>query len=309
MKFVIIGHVDHGKSTCAGRILVDTNSVSPNEISEARREAEINNRKDWLSYLLDTGEERVRGKTHEHIMIDISYQGRIITLVDVPGHRNYVPEMVAGCCNADVALLICSAKRGEYESGLKGQTLEHILIAKTMGVDNLLIGINKMDHGTVNWNKDIYKSIVDKITAITRKIKFNSVDFVPISAHNGDNIIYSRQDRSNTDNTLLDKLSKYPLKYNLEPVLFSTKNIRAKCMFIYIESIITIGFSCMLHSMNNMTECCIINILHKPKFIRPVNIQAHIEIILELSEEIDVYSRILLRAGDRTIGMGCLIID
>lgn len=151
MRFVIIGHVDHGKSTCAGKILVDTNSVTQSEISEAMREAEINNRKNWLAYLLDIGEERLRGKTHEHTMIDITYQDTTLTLVDVPGHRNYVPEMVAGCCNADVALLVCSAKKGEYESGLKGQTLEHLIIAKTMGIDNLLVAINKMDHETVEW--------------------------------------------------------------------------------------------------------------------------------------------------------------
>ena len=143
-NFVLLGNVDNGKSTLAGRIIIDTQNIDSVEIDKARREAEKNGKSSfWLAYLLDIDEnERARGITLGYTFYDITYNEQKYKIIDVPGHHNLVQEMIAGTSFADVAVLVLSARSGEYESALKGQALQHTLIARGIGIQHLIVAIN-----------------------------------------------------------------------------------------------------------------------------------------------------------------------
>lgn len=116
------------------------------------------------------------------------------TILDAPGHKNYVPNMIGGASQADIAILVISAKKGEFESGFhkNGQTREHSILAKTLGIKHLIVAINKMDDDTVNWDKVRYDDIVIQLSQFLKLQGFNiknDVTFIPVSGLKGYNII------------------------------------------------------------------------------------------------------------------------
>lgn len=311
IKFVLIGHVDHGKSTCGGRILVNTNTVSEQDITKACKDAETNNMKSWwLAYLLDSGNERLNGKTQESISIDINHKNQTLEMIDVPGHKKYISEMIEGTSKANVAVLVISAKKGELESGLKGQTYEHLILSRSLGIKHLIVAVNKMDHDSVIWSEKIYDDIKLQVTNLVSELKFCSINFVPISALDGTNIVSSKNDQK----PLLDIICDVD-KNNIEKINNIYKNIKkfkAGCIFVNVENLISIGYECVLHSYDGnksiVTECEIIKIIGKsfitskdtlkPKFI---------QVEIEINKECDLGSLIILRNGDNTIAMGRII--
>jgi len=118
---------------------------------------------------------------------------RRYTILDAPGHKTYVPSMISGAAQADVAVLVISARKGEFETGFEkgGQTREHIMLVKTAGVVKLLVVVNKMDDPTVQWEKSRFDEIRDKITPFIKAAGFNAkndVSFLPVSAYTGANL-------------------------------------------------------------------------------------------------------------------------
>lgn len=195
LNIVFIGHVDAGKSTLSGRILYDTNMVDRRSIEQYTLEAKKNNRGSWfLAYILDTNaEERNKGKTVEVGRATFNTKNKRFTILDTPGHKNYIPNMIMGTSQADIAILVISARNGEFEAGfeLDGQTREHCVLAKSMGVKKLIVVINKMDDETVQWSCDRYTTILAQIKPFLKQIKFNldkDVIFVPASGFEGLNI-------------------------------------------------------------------------------------------------------------------------
>merc|ERR1711871_1550322 len=157
-----------GKSTLSGNILYLTGYVDKRTIEKYEREAKEKNRDSWfLAFIMDTNEEeRAKGKTVEVGRAHFDSPSKRYTILDAPGHKNYVPSMIAGACQADVGVLVISARKGEFETGFErgGQTREHALLAKTLGVRNLIVVINKMDDPTVEWSKSRYEECIDKFT-------------------------------------------------------------------------------------------------------------------------------------------------
>jgi peptide chain release factor subunit 3 len=158
LNIVFMGHVDAGKSTMGGHILLLTGMVDKRTMEKYEREAKELGRESWyLSWALDlNSEERAKGKTTEYGRGFFETEKRRYTILDAPGHKNFVPSMIGGASQADVGVLVISARKGEFETGFErgGQTREHAMLAKTAGVKKLIMVINKMDDQTVEWSKE-----------------------------------------------------------------------------------------------------------------------------------------------------------
>jgi peptide chain release factor subunit 3 len=193
LNVVLIGHVDAGKSTLSGNILYLMDMVDKRTIERYEKEAKQRNRDSWfLAFIMDTGEEeRAKGKTVEVGRAHFETSNKRFTILDAPGHKNYVPNMIQGAAQADVGILVISARKGEFETGFErgGQTREHAMLAKTLGINKLVVVINKMDEA--NWSQERYDECVNKLRPYLRTCGFavkRDVIFIPISGLNGDNV-------------------------------------------------------------------------------------------------------------------------
>ncbi|KAF9153502.1 translation termination factor GTPase eRF3 [Linnemannia schmuckeri] len=195
MNVIFIGHVDAGKSTMGGRILEASGMIDKRTLEKYEKDAKEAGRDSWyLSWALDTNaEERAKGKTVEVGRAYFETDTRRYTILDAPGHKTYVPSMIGGAAQADVAVLVISARKGEFETGFEkgGQTREHAVLAKNGGINKLVVVINKMDDPTVNWSKERYDECVDKLSPFLKSNRYNlktDVTFMPVSGYTGANI-------------------------------------------------------------------------------------------------------------------------
>lgn len=189
VNLIFIGHVDAGKSTLGGSILYATGMVDERTMEKYKKEAKDAGRETWyLSWALDlTREERAKGKTVEVGRGFFETEKRRYTILDAPGHKTFVPNMIGGASQADVGILVISARKGEYETGFEkgGQTREHAMLAKTQGVSKLVVVVNKMDDPTVEWSKVRYDECITKLTLFLKGVGYNpktDLTFMPISA-------------------------------------------------------------------------------------------------------------------------------
>uniref|UniRef100_A0A1I7RS94 Tr-type G domain-containing protein n=1 Tax=Bursaphelenchus xylophilus TaxID=6326 RepID=A0A1I7RS94_BURXY len=188
VNIVFVGHVDAGKSTIGGQLMYLTGMVDKRTLEKYEREAKEKGRESWyLSWALDTNdEEREKGKTVEVGRAYFTTERKHFTILDAPGHKSFVPNMISGATQADLAVLVISARKGEFETGFDrgGQTNEHAMLVKTAGVKHLIILVNKMDDPTVEWDEGRYKYIQDKLTPYLKKVGFNpktDVTYIPCS--------------------------------------------------------------------------------------------------------------------------------
>ncbi len=164
-----------------------TEQVDKRTIERYEKEAKALNRETWfLAFIMDTNEEeRAKGKTVEVGRAGFDTDAKRYTIMDAPGHKNYVPNMISGAVQADVAILVISARKSEFEAGFDrgGQTREHALLAKTLGVKSLIVVINKMDDPTVEWSKERFDECVGKLKPYLKQCGYavkKHVRFIPI---------------------------------------------------------------------------------------------------------------------------------
>ncbi len=195
LNVIHIGHVDSGKSTLSGSILFHTGQIDARTIEKFEREAKSRGRESWwLAYILDTTEEeRSKGITVEVGRAAFETPNKRFTILDAPGHKSFVANMIQGAAQADIAVLVISARKGEFETGFEkgGQTREHALLAKTLGVRVLIVVVNKMDESTVLWRKERFDEIVSKLTPFLKQSGYNvakGVHFIPVAALSGANV-------------------------------------------------------------------------------------------------------------------------
>lgn len=191
VSIMFMGHVDAGKSTMGGNILYLTDAVDKRTVEKYEKEAKDAGRQGWyLSWIMDTNkEERSDGKTIEVGRAYFETEKRRYTILDAPGHKMYVSEMIGGASQADVGVLVISARKGEYETGFEkgGQTREHALLAKTQGINKIVVVVNKMDDTTVNWSQQRYKECTTKLGVYLKGIGYAKEDitFMPVSGFTG----------------------------------------------------------------------------------------------------------------------------
>lgn len=192
VNMVFIGHVDAGKSTIGGHLMYLTGMVDKRTLEKYEKEAKDKGRESWyLSWALDTNdEEREKGKTVECGRAFFETEKKHFTILDAPGHKSFVPNMISGATQADLAVLVISARKGEFETGFDrgGQTREHAMLVKTAGVKHLIVIVNKMDDPTVNWDEERFKEIQNKLTPYLRKCGFNpktDIMYIPASGLTG----------------------------------------------------------------------------------------------------------------------------
>ncbi|PUU73977.1 hypothetical protein B9Z19DRAFT_494204 [Tuber borchii] len=198
-NFVVIGHVDAGKSTLMGRLLYDCGVIDERTIQKFKAEAEkIGKSSFHFAWVLDqTDEERSRGVTMDIATNHFSTASTNFTILDAPGHRDFVPNMIAGASQADFAVLVLDASTGAFESGFQnnGQTREHTLLARAIGISRIIVAVNKLD--AVNWNHDRYIEITQQMSHFLSNAGFSSdsTSFVPCSGLTGANIVHDARDK------------------------------------------------------------------------------------------------------------------
>lgn len=195
LNLVVIGHIDAGKSTLVGHLLYLVGAVDERTMAQYKAESEKIGRASWaFAWVLDRlKEERERGITIDIAFSKFQTKKYYYTIIDAPGHKDFVKNMITGASQADVALLVISAKVGEFEAGYGpgGQTREHAYLAFTLGVSQLIVAVNKMDDPSVNFSQKRYEEIKTEISQFLKTVgyKVDKVPFVPTSAITGDNII------------------------------------------------------------------------------------------------------------------------
>ncbi len=195
LNVVIIGHVDHGKSTLIGHMLLKLGAVDEKTWKEVLELAQKTGKEsEKFAWLLDRlKEERERGLTITLAYRKFETNKYYYTIIDAPGHRDFVKNMITGASQADVAILVVSAKKGEFEAGMspEGQTREHILLAKTMGIDQMIIAVSKMDITEPPYSEKRFMEIIDILAKFLKAVgyKLDNVWVVPVSGWTGENLI------------------------------------------------------------------------------------------------------------------------
>ena len=207
INVAFVGHVDHGKSTTIGHLMFDSGAIPPQEMEKLKAEAQKNNKVGFeFAYAMDKfKEERERGVT-----IDLSYQKLKtqkfeVTIIDAPGHRDFVKNMITGASQADCAFLTVAA-----QEGVQPQTKEHLWLLKTMGVGQIAVAVNKMD--TVEYKEDAFNKVKTDVSELLKQVGFKPEDteFLAISGLVGDNV-FNKSDKMDwyKGPTVMEQLDKF----------------------------------------------------------------------------------------------------
>jgi elongation factor 1-alpha len=195
INLVVIGHVDSGKSTTTGHLIYKCGGIDKRTIEKFEKDAENLGKGSFkYAWVLDKlKSERERGITIDIALWKFETKNHVITIIDAPGHRDFIKNMITGTSQADVALLIIPACTGEFEAAISknGQAREHALLAFTLGVRQLIVGVNKMDDKTVDFKQERFDEIKAEVQRELKRIgyKVENVPFIPISGWHGDNLI------------------------------------------------------------------------------------------------------------------------
>lgn len=223
MNLVIIGHVDHGKSTLTGRILLETGAIDPHIVEKFKKEAEEKGKGTfYFAWVMDgLKEERERGVT-----IDVAHKKfytdkYFFTVIDAPGHRDFVKNMITGTSQADAAIITCSAIEGP-----QAQTKEHVFLATTLGVKQVIVAINKMD--AVNYDQKKFEDAKAAMIKLMASVGAKPMEVIPVSAYMGDNIkVKSDKTPWYTGPTLIQALDnfKVPEKHTDKPLRLPVQDV------------------------------------------------------------------------------------
>jgi elongation factor 1-alpha len=192
MNLVFIGHVDHGKSTTVGRLLYDTKNIDDQALRKLKQKADELGKSGFeFAFVMDNlKEEQERGVTIDLAHKKFDTDNYFFTIIDAPGHRDFIKNMITGASQADAAVLVVAAN-----DGVMAQTKEHVFLSKTLGVDQMIVAVNKMD--MKDYKQDAYDDVKEEVQQLLKSVGFKGdTKFVPISALKGDNVA---EDSENMD--------------------------------------------------------------------------------------------------------------
>ncbi|KAJ5073147.1 elongation factor 1-alpha 1 [Anaeramoeba ignava] len=195
VNVVVIGHVDSGKSTTTGHLIYKCGGIDKRTIERYEKEAESIGKKSfkfaWVLSKLKT--ERERGMTIDLSLWKFETSKYVLTIIDAPGHRDFIKNMISGTSQADCAILVVDSTKGGFEAGISedGQTREHALLAFTLGIRDMIVIVNKMDDKSVKYSEQRFKEIQEEMMRYLKRVGFSpdKIRFVPISGWKGDNMI------------------------------------------------------------------------------------------------------------------------
>jgi len=221
LKLVIVGHVDHGKSTLIGRLIVDSQSLPEGKMEEIRMASQDLGKDIEFAFLVDhLQEEREEGLTIDTAQIFFKTEKRDYVIIDAPGHVEFIKNMITGASQAEAGILIVSA-----EEGIKEQTQRHAYIMSMLGMDQVIVVINKMD--LVGYNKERFEYISEELFGFLSSINVKPSYTIPISAKNGDNILTNSVSMEWYEGpSLMNALDSFRLKKNalMKPMRFSVQD-------------------------------------------------------------------------------------
>ena len=201
LNLIITGHIDNGKSTTMGHFLMDLGVVDERTIAAHAKESEETGKGDTFKYawVMDNiKDERARGITIDLAFKKFETPKYFFTLIDAPGHRDFVKNMITGASEADCAVLVLSAKEGETDTAIApgGQAREHAFLLKTLGVAQIIVAVNKMD--SADYKEDAYKAVVEKGRELVKQCGYkpDNVPFIPVSGWKGDNLVKKSENLS-----------------------------------------------------------------------------------------------------------------
>jgi len=225
INIVVIGHVDSGKSTTTGHLIYKCGGIDKRTIEKFEKEAqELGKGSFKYAWVLDKLKaERERGITIDIALWKFETTNYYVTIIDAPGHRDFIKNMITGTSQADCAVLIVASSTGEFEAGISknGQTREHALLAYTLGVKQIIVAVNKIDNTEPPYSESRFNEIQKEVETYVKKVGYNpkAVAFVPISGWHGDNMIeksentkwfkgwkVERKDNNASGHTLLEAL-------------------------------------------------------------------------------------------------------
>jgi len=236
LNLIIIGHVDHGKSTMTGHLLFETGNVDEKTIAKYAEESTKLGAGETFKFawVLDTlKEERERGVTIDLRFEKFETDKIFFTIIDAPGHRDFIKNMITGTSQADAAILVVSAKKGEFEVGVGpgGQSREHAYLARTLGVNQLAVAINKMDDATVNYSEERFNECKKEMESLLKVVGYDTskLQFIPVSGWIGDNLAKPSPKMAwYKGATLLDTLNTFQ-----EPAKPTDKPLRVPVQDVY----------------------------------------------------------------------------
>lgn len=226
INLVMLGHLDHGKSTLIGRILYDTQTLLPDKIKEVESIWKTLGKNNEFAFFLDAFQEEVEeGMTIDTIQVTLKTKKQEYSLIDCPGHKEFTKNMLSGASQASTAILVISARK---EEGIQEQTKRHIFLAKMLGIEQLFVVVNKMD--AINYDEKRFNEIKQQAEEFLRGIGYAKIFFIPISAKNGENVLTKSENMKwYTGDTLLNIVDN-----NAKPVkLASEKPLRIGVQDIY----------------------------------------------------------------------------
>jgi len=228
INIMTAGHVDAGKSTLIGRILYEAGAIREEELRKLKEVAtQLKKETFEFAFVMDTvKEERERGLTIDIMHRPFETQKWFFTIIDAPGHRDFVKNMITGASQADAALLVVSAKQGE---GIQEQTKEHTWLLRVLGIQQIIVVLNKMD--AANYDEKRFNELKNEVTTLLKSVGFkvDTIPFVPLSAYNGDNVTKKSEKmawyKGETLAQTLDSTIKEPEKPTQKPLRLPIQDV------------------------------------------------------------------------------------